>query len=540
MLRNVTIKHKLTLVIMLTCISALLLAGVAFVLWGRVIFRQDMVKNLSTLADVTGENCKASLSFEDAADATETLKTLRAQPSVVFAEIRNKDGQHFAHYWRDALSYSTCAKKTIRQRKNGKFSDGLLTVFADIVLDGELVGTICLRSDLEPLRAMLKRNTIIIASVVLFASIVAYLLSSAIQKVISGPILSLAAVAKTISEQKDYSVRFHQKSNDEVGLLITAFNEMLKQIHKSEAALIDANEQLEDRVRQRTLELEDTHRKLIDASRQAGMAEVATDVLHNVGNVLNSVNVATTLIQEKISKSEVGNLQKVTEIIKDNSDNLGTFFAQDKRGMHIPAFLTEVSKTLVDEQADTIDKLGSLAENIKHIKEIVKMQQSYAKVADVEIITSLADLVDNAIQINSAAIDRHGINLVRDFDDLPPVSIDKQRVLQILVNLISNAKYAMVKNEADDKNLIIRIYEHDRDKVRMEVTDNGIGIPKANLTKMFTHGFTTKKNGHGFGLHSGALAAGELRGSLTAHSDGEGKGATFTLELPFKPAKIAQ
>ena len=540
MLHNVTIKHKLTLVIMLTCISALLLSGVAFVLWGRVVFRQDMVKNLSTLADVTGENCKASLSFEDAADATETLKTLRAQPSVVFAEIRNKDGQHFAHYWRDALSYSTCAKKTVRQHKNSKFSDGLLTVFADIVLDGEPIGTICLRSDLEPLHAMLKRNTIIIASVVLFASIVAYLVASAIQKVISGPILSLAAVAKTISEQKDYSVRVHQQSNDEVGLLITAFNEMLGQIHKSEAALIDANELLEDRVRQRTLELEETHRKLMEASRQAGMAEVATDVLHNVGNVLNSVNVATTLIQEKVSKSEVGNLQKVTEIIKENSGNLGTFFTQDKRGMHVPAFLAEVSKALVDEQADTIDKLSSLAENIKHIKEIVKMQQSYAKVAGVEIITSLAELVDNAIRINSAAINRHGINLVRDFDDLPPVSIDKQRALQILVNLINNAKYAMAKNEVDDKNLIIRICKHGPDKVRIEVTDNGVGIPKANLTKMFTHGFTTKKDGHGFGLHSGALAAGQLGGSLTAHSDGEGNGATFTLELPFKPVKVTQ
>jgi len=315
---------------------------------------------------------------------------------------------------------------------------------------------------------------------------------------------------------------------------------MLEQIHESEAALIDANEQLEDRVRQRTLELEETHRKLMEASRQAGMAEVATDVLHNVGNVLNSVNVAATLIQEKVSKSEVRNLQKVTEIIKDNSDNLGTFFTQDKRGMHIPAFLTEVSKALVEEQADTIDKLHSLAENIEHIKEIVKMQQSYAKVAGIEITTSLADLVDNAIQINTAAIDRHGINLVRDFDDLPPVSIDKQKVLQILVNLISNAKYAMVKNEADDKNMVIRIHKHDRDKIRIEVTDSGVGIPKENLTKMFTHGFTTKKDGHGFGLHSGALAAGELGGSLTAHSDGEGKGATFTLELPFNPVKVAQ
>jgi len=142
MLRNMTIRHKLTLVIMFTCIFALLLAGVAFVLWGKVIFRQEMVSNLSTLAEVTGENCKASLSFQDAADATETLKALRVQPSVVFAEIRNKEGEHFAHYWRDALSYSVCAQKTVRQQESSKFSDGLLTVFRDIVLDAEPIGTV--------------------------------------------------------------------------------------------------------------------------------------------------------------------------------------------------------------------------------------------------------------------------------------------------------------------------------------------------------------------------------------------------------------
>jgi two-component system NtrC family sensor kinase len=154
------------------------------------------------------------------------------------------------------------------------------------------------------------------------------------------------------------------------------------------------------------------------------------------------------------------------------------------------------------------------------------------------VSTSLAEIVENAIQINTAAMERHGIRLVCDFDDLDPVIIDKQKILQILVNLISNAKYAMVKNEKNHKNLIIRTYEHDQDKIRIDVTDNGTGIPKKNLTKIFTHGFTTKKDGHGFGLHSSALAAMELGGSLTAHSNGEGKGATFTLELPFKPAKV--
>jgi signal transduction histidine kinase len=278
----------------------------------------------------------------------------------------------------------------------------------------------------------------------------------------------------------------------------------------------------------------------MNTSRQAGMAEVATDVLHNVGNVLNSINVAATLIREKVSNSEVSNLQKVADIITEHTDDIGTFLTEDQQGKHIPAFLTEVSKALVDEQADTIDKLRSLAENIEHIKEIVKMQQSYAKVSGVEVSASLTELVENAVQINTAALERHGIRLICDFDDVGPVSVDKQKVLQILVNLINNAKYAMVRNDEGNRILIVRIYKHDTDKVQIDVTDNGIGISQENMTKIFTHGFTTKKDGHGFGLHSGALTAKELGGSLVAHSDGAGHGATFTLELPFKPLKVTQ
>jgi len=537
-LRNMTIRHKLTLIIMLTCISALLLAGIVLVVWGQVTFRRNMVRQLSIQAQMTAENCKAALAFEDATDAEETLKALSAEPSIIFAQVNTKSGEHFANYYRDGIDTKF---HITHQNKGHRFSGGMLTVFSGIVLDGELLGTVCLRSDLKPLYEMLSRNTTIIAAVILIASLVAYLVSSVVQNVISGPILNLAEAAGKVSEQKDYSVRVQRESNDEVGLLITAFNGMLEQIQRHQVALVEANEQLEERVHKRTSQLEDTHKKLLEASRQAGMAEVATDVLHNVGNVLNSVNVAATLIQEKVSRSEVANLQKVTEIIKENSGNLGTFFTHDKRGMHVPSFLTEVSDALAKEQSDTIDKLRKLSENVEHIKEIVKMQQSYAKTSEVEVDTSIAELVENAIQINSAAIGRHGIHLFRDFDDdIGLVKTDKQKVLQILVNLINNAKYAMDKNKAGRKELIIRLHKTDDRRLQVEVTDNGIGISQENLAKIFTHGFTTKKDGHGFGLHSGALAARELGGSLIVRSDGEGKGATFILELPFKPVEVAQ
>jgi PAS domain S-box-containing protein len=285
-------------------------------------------------------------------------------------------------------------------------------------------------------------------------------------------------------------------------------------------------------------DLKEAHLKLVESSRLAGMAEVAADVLHNVGNVLNSINVSTTVIREKITNSEVANLEKVASIINEHTDDLGTFLTEDPQGKHIPVYLTEVSKCLQSEQTDIISKLWGLAENVQHIKDIVSMQQSYAKVSGVEVQTSLSKLAEDAIRINSAGLERHGTRLIRKFEDLGDVEIDKQKALQILVNLISNAKYALSDSNKEEKSLTIRIYKHCEDRFRIEVADNGVGISEDNLTRIFSHGFTTKKGGHGFGLHSSALASKEMGGSLTVHSDGVGKGATFTLELPFKPVEV--
>jgi len=284
--------------------------------------------------------------------------------------------------------------------------------------------------------------------------------------------------------------------------------------------------------------LEKAHLKLVESSHMAGKAEVAADVLHNVGNVLNSINVSATVIREKVTNSELANLEEVSSIINEHTDNLGNFFTKHPQGKHIPVYLTEVSKCLQDEKTDIISRLQVLTDNVQHIKEVISMQQSYARVAGVDIQTSLSKLTEDAIEINSAGLERHGVQLTCEFGELGDVEIDKQKVLQILVNLISNAKYAVSNSDKEEQFLTIRIYKHGENRVRIEMADNGVGISKDNLTKIFGHGFTTKRHGHGFGLHSGALAAKEMEGSLTVHSDGVGQGATFTLELPFKPVEV--
>jgi signal transduction histidine kinase len=147
---------------------------------------------------------------------------------------------------------------------------------------------------------------------------------------------------------------------------------------------------------------------------------------------------------------------------------------------------------------------------------------------------SVVELVEDAIRINAEALIRHGVEVKREFADLPPVLLDHHKVLQILTNLISNAKYALSDSGQDDKILTICVTEPQGGHFRIEVHDNGIGITEENLARIFEHGFTTKKHGYGFGLHSAAIAAKEMNGSLTAHSDGPGKGTVFILELPFQ------
>jgi PAS domain S-box-containing protein len=282
--------------------------------------------------------------------------------------------------------------------------------------------------------------------------------------------------------------------------------------------------------------LDHTHRQLVDASRQAGMAEVATSVLHNVGNVLNSVNVSSSVIGEKIRKSKASSLSKVVALIKEHENNLGDFFANDPKGKQLPGYLANLATHLAQEQQEILEEVKSLGGNIMHIKDIVTTQQNYAKAIGVAENLPVVGLVEDAMQLNKGAMTRHNIKIVRDFADVPPVLTEKHKVLQILVNLIRNAKYACDDRGENDKQITIRVFNGDG-KIKIAVVDNGVGIAPENLTRIFNHGFTTRKEGHGFGLHNGAIVAKELGGSLSAFSEGPGRGATFTLELPVNPAK---
>jgi PAS domain S-box-containing protein len=280
--------------------------------------------------------------------------------------------------------------------------------------------------------------------------------------------------------------------------------------------------------------LKTAQEKLLETAREVGMAEVATGVLHNVGNVLNSVSVTAGSVQKRVRSSKISYLSDVVNLLEEHKDKLGTFMTAEERGKKLPAFLANLSKELIEEQERCLEGLEELTKHVQHVGDVIQLQQSHSKAKGLIEPTSIADLVEDALQINSEATAQNNIQIKRDIANLPTILLDRHKVLQILTNLISNAIYALSKSSQDNKILSIHVKEQKSGQLQIDVCDNGIGIPKENLTRIFEHGFTTKKKGHGFGLHSIALSANELNGSITPHSDGPGKGAVFTVELPFE------
>ena len=279
-------------------------------------------------------------------------------------------------------------------------------------------------------------------------------------------------------------------------------------------------------------ELERVHKQLLVASRQAGMAEVATNVLHNVGNVLNSVNVSASMVSERIKRSRCAGLGKVAALFRDHAADLSAFVT-GPQGKHLPAYLTELAGDLTAERDAAIAELMALRGNVEHIKEIVAMQQGYARLGGITEAVDVRVLVDDSLRMNEGAFSRHGVTIVRDFEDVPPVRVDKHKVLQILVNVIRNAKYACAEARGGGERRVTVRVRPASGAVMISVIDTGVGIPAENLDRIFSYGFTTRAEGHGFGLHSSALAARELGGTLRAESAGPGMGATFMLTLPL-------
>ncbi|WP_095183938.1 DAHL domain-containing protein [Pseudomonas sp. Irchel 3H9] len=305
------------------------------------------------------------------------------------------------------------------------------------------------------------------------------------------------------------------------------------EINRVNRALQAANETLEQRVERRTQQLKDAQSELLDSARQAGMAEIATNVLHNVGNVLNSVNISAELVTRKLRSSKALGLGKAMQLINEHQADLGAFLTLDEKGKLLPGYLNQLVDAIAVEQQAMTDELAQLSKSVDHIKDIVSTQQSYAGVSTLMEPVHISDLMEDALRMNAGSLSRHNVTVVKEYGRVPEIMADKHRLLLIMVNLISNAKHAMSNLTERPRQMTLAVQQLEDSTLQISVKDEGEGIPAENMTRIFTHGFTTRKEGHGFGLHSCALAAVEMNGQLSAHSDGPGLGAVFTLKIPL-------
>lgn len=334
-----------------------------------------------------------------------------------------------------------------------------------------------------------------------------------LQRTVLRPIAALTQHAVFIGRSEELSKKLNLSRRDEIGILSREFDSMTEKLSQSRAAVVHA-------------------------ARAAGMSEIATGVLHNVGNVLNSVNVSATLVADKTRNSGIADLKMAMQTVRDSQGDLTAFITNDPRGKYLYPLLTSLTEQLSSEQQTIVDEVRTLTDGIQHIKELIQSQQSYAGRSGVLESVSIADEIEKALQM-TAQNDEKGIaiDVVREFEDLSPCPVDRHRLLEILVNVIQNARQAMQAAESGGARLVLRVRRTGDDGVRVEIEDNGVGIPAENLDRIFTHGFTTRKAGHGFGLHASANAATEMGGALSARSAGPGCGATFIVDLPIRTTR---
>ncbi len=302
-------------------------------------------------------------------------------------------------------------------------------------------------------------------------------------------------------------------------------------VQRARQELRQANDELEQRVEERTRELRQAQARLVDTARAVGMAEVASNVLHNVGNVLTSAVINLEMMQRAVGDSRVGKLKQATNLLLDHQQELSSFLAPGARGGHLPEYLSRLAGELMSEQTRLLEDMDAMGRHVEHIRAIVQVQQTYAKSSLMTEECDLGELIEDALRIQTAALQRHGVSVLRELSPVPRLKVDKHKVLQILINLISNAKYALDASPEGARHLKVRL-EAEGERVRIQVEDNGVGISEETQKKLFSHGFTTRREGHGFGLHASALAAQMLGGRLMLESEGPGKGAVATLELP--------
>ena len=362
-------------------------------------------------------------------------------------------------------------------------------------------------------------------------------------------IVNAVPIMEDASLVKGVLVSFYDVT--ELDRMNTQLSEANSELEWSRSQILEKNEELEKTNSSLSVEInerkkveeekEKLYQRLMQASRQAGMADVASNVLHNVGNVLNSINVSTDTLLKTLRKPMVGDVCRIASLFREHQDNLQEFLTVDPQGRQIPGYLGLVADSLSGSHQTIQGELESLVNKLEHVKQVILSQQDIAQTGSIREASRIVDLMEQALLMALPEPEKYRIHVSREYGFVPLIMTDRHQVLQILINLIANAKDAMIAQSASIHRLSVRVRMagDGTNAVRLEVADTGCGIPAEHLPRLFTQGFTTKPHGHGLGLHSAALAAKNMGGSIQAASAGAGHGATFALSLPVVLAEVA-
>ena len=303
--------------------------------------------------------------------------------------------------------------------------------------------------------------------------------------------------------------------------------------------LKEENEQLRTELTRKISEIEKIAERLRKAeeeleekSQNEGMAEIAAGVLHNVANVLSSVNSSNTFIQDTAKYSKVDGLIKANKLLREHIDHIDQFIFEDPRGKKLLNYYLKLEEPLRKEREDIVSQSERLDEKISIINDVITAQQSHAMSGQITSETVLSEIVESTLSLQEDLLADYELDVTTDLKAKTPVIAQRSKLIHVLVNFIKNAGESMEENHPENKKLTIKTWE-DSYKVYLSVTDNGLGIKGENIDKIFSHTYTTKKKGHGFGLHSSANYMKEMGGKIKVSSEGRGKGTTFTLVFPI-------
>ncbi|MCU0791285.1 MAG: ATP-binding protein [Opitutaceae bacterium] len=492
--------------------------------------RARLADALDATAQMIAANASAALAFRDEAGARDVLASLRHDPLIVSAILFDQNDAPFVAYGRP--TDFDPAKPSLSRYGPARI--------LDVVHNGETYGRLLVVTDN---RDELRRTALtwgsVYAGAVLFTALLAYALSFLFQRAIATPLAALARTAVAVSERGDYTARATPGGPAEVAAVAEAFNAMLAEIGRRDAELARQLTALDKEMHEREAaeaSLRQNTRELLRLSHEAGMAEVATGVLHNIGNALNSINVSAELLADHLRLRATPGIATLRDFFQNPPAKAAPVFQAHPGGPDVLAFADSLASHAHAQLRGAAQELATLRTGVAHLKEIVARQQSLAKSIRHNERFDLREALQEALLLDKTTGHTHTPQLLLEQTHEGPtlVHADRSAVVQILVNLLANARAAVVQSRAP----LIRIHvgPPNATHLPLSITDNGVGIHPDQLLSIFSYGFTTKSGGHGFGLHNAAITARLLGGTIRVHSEGPGLGATFILDLPLRPS----